>query len=117
MSRDGPVPRFAEAVPPPDAVLLGGPLLFELGLLALLVRAVVRRVLPAWGPVLVLAGFVAIAVNLNLLPVGAALVFGGLLPLRTGAAGRVTAGSVRRRRPGGGCRRGPRTPRAACRSG
>ncbi|KKK06387.1 hypothetical protein [Micromonospora sp. HK10] len=81
-------PRFAEAVPPPDAVLLGGPVLFELGLLVLLVRAVGPRLLPAWGPVLVLAGFVAIAVNLDLLPVGAALVFGGLLPLRTRPARR-----------------------------
>ncbi|MFE9694698.1 hypothetical protein [Micromonospora sp. NPDC005806] len=80
-------PRFAEAVPPPDVVLLGGPMLFELGLLALLVRAVVLRLLPLWGPVLVLAGFVAIAVDLDLLPVGAALVFGGLFPLRTRAVG------------------------------
>lgn len=75
-------PRFADAVPPPDLVLLGGPALFELGLLTLLVRAVVVRLLPVWAPVLVLAGFVAIAVNLDLLPIGAALVFGGLLPVR-----------------------------------
>ena len=80
-------PRFAEAVPPPDVVLLGGPMLFELGLLVLLVRAVVLRLLPVWGPVLVLAGFVAIAVDLDLLPVGAALVFGGLFPLRRTAVG------------------------------
>ncbi|MCW3839184.1 hypothetical protein ONA70_03615 [Micromonospora yasonensis] len=79
-------PRFADAVPPPDAVLLGGPALFELGLLVLLVRAAVARLLPAWGPVLVLVGFAAIAVNLDLLPVGAALVLAGLLPLR------ITAG-------------------------
>lgn len=78
-------PRFADAVPPPDLVFLGGPALFELGLLTLLVRAVVLRLLPVWAPVLVLAGFVAIAVNLDLLPVGAALVFGGLLPLRPSA--------------------------------
>ena len=75
-------PRFADAVPPPDLVLLGGPALFELGLLTLLVRAAVVRLLPVWAPVLVLAGFVAIAVNLDLLPIGAALVFGGLFPLR-----------------------------------
>lgn len=75
-------PRFADAVPPPDLVFLGGPALFELGLLTLLVRAVVVRLLPVWAPVLVLAGFVAIAVNLDLLPIGAALVFGGLFPLR-----------------------------------
>ncbi|MFG2058613.1 hypothetical protein ACGFI9_31770 [Micromonospora sp. NPDC048930] len=82
-------PRFADAVPPPDAVLLGGPALFELGLLVLLVRTAALRLLPAWGPVLVLVGFLAIAVNLNLLPVGAALVLAGLLPLRTGDAGQA----------------------------
>jgi hypothetical protein len=75
-------PRFAEAVSTPDVVLIGGPALFELGLLTLLVRAAVVRLLPVWGPALVLVGFVAIGVELDLLPVGAALVFGGLLPLR-----------------------------------
>ncbi|WP_446218593.1 hypothetical protein [Micromonospora sp. IBHARD004] len=77
-------PRFAEAVSTPDLVLIGGPALFELGLLTLLVRAaVVRpRLLPFWAPALVLVGFVAIGVDLDLLPVGAALVFGGLLPVR-----------------------------------
>ncbi|MEU5722680.1 hypothetical protein [Micromonospora sp. NPDC047738] len=87
-------PRFADAVATPEVVLLGGPALFELGLLVLLVRAAVLRLLPASGPVLVLAGFVAIAVNLDLLPVGAALVFGGLLPLgkpavRSGRSGQA----------------------------
>ncbi|SCG67708.1 hypothetical protein [Micromonospora coxensis] len=67
----------------PGPIFLLGPALFELGLLALLVRAVVvrPRLLPPWGPVLVLVGFVAIAVDLDLLPVGAALVLIGLLPL------------------------------------
>lgn len=36
---------------------------FELGLLTLLVRLVVRRLAPWWSPVLVLLGFVPIAVN------------------------------------------------------
>jgi hypothetical protein len=87
-------PGFADAAPPSDAVLFGGPVLFELGLLALLVRAaVVRpRLLPVWAPVLVLAGFVAIAVELDLLPVGAALVLAGLLPL-SHPAGTVRAWS------------------------
>lgn len=75
-------PRFAEAVSTPDPVLVAGPALFELGLLTLLVRAAVARLLPVWSPVLVLVGFVAIAVELDLLPVGAALVFAGLLPVR-----------------------------------
>ncbi|MCW3817795.1 hypothetical protein ONA91_25420 [Micromonospora sp. DR5-3] len=76
-------PRFADAVTTPDLVLLGGPALFELGLLTLLVRAAVARLLPPWGPLLVLVGFGAIAVNLDLLPVGAGLVFAGLLPLKS----------------------------------
>jgi hypothetical protein len=75
-------PRFADAVDTPDLVLLGGPALFEVGLLVLLYRAAAARLLPVWAPVLVLVGFVAIAVNLDLLPVGAALVLAGLLPLR-----------------------------------
>ncbi|KAB1915166.1 hypothetical protein [Micromonospora sp. AMSO31t] len=75
-------PRFADAVETPDLVLLGGPALFEVGLLVLLYRAAAARLLPVWAPMLVLVGFVAIAVNLDLLPVGAALVLAGLLPLR-----------------------------------
>ncbi|MDW3846150.1 hypothetical protein NMK34_05970 [Micromonospora sp. BRA006-A] len=69
-------------MPTPGLVLYGGPLLFEVGLLVLLYRAAAARLLPVWAPALVLAGFLAIAVNLNLLPVGAALVLAGLLPLR-----------------------------------
>ena len=44
--------------------------------------AAAARLLPVWAPVLVLAGFLAIAVHLDLLPVGATLVLAGLLPLR-----------------------------------
>ncbi|MFU8870429.1 hypothetical protein [Micromonospora sp. SL4-19] len=74
-------PRFADAAPPPALVLAGGPALFQLGILVLLFRAAALRLLPVWGAVLVLVGFVAIAVNLDLLPVGAALVFSGLFRL------------------------------------
>ncbi|MEU8300836.1 hypothetical protein AB0C04_26565 [Micromonospora sp. NPDC048909] len=75
---------FADAAPLPDPLFLIGPLLFQLGLLALLVRAatVRPRRLPRWSPPLVLLGFVALAVNLDLLPVGGALILAGLLPLR-----------------------------------
>ncbi|MCI4064477.1 hypothetical protein MRQ36_18475 [Micromonospora sp. R77] len=74
---------FADAVPPSDVVLVGGPALFEVGLLVLLVRAalVQPRLLPAWSPGAVFVGFAAIAVELDLLPIGAALVLAGLLPL------------------------------------
>ncbi|MET7749655.1 hypothetical protein [Micromonospora sp. NPDC005367] len=75
---------FADAAPLPDPLLTAGPLLFQLGLLTLLVQAATLRPrrLPRWAPPLVLAGFLALAANLDLLPVGAALVFAGLLPLR-----------------------------------
>ncbi|MFI6823112.1 hypothetical protein ACIBJE_19465 [Micromonospora sp. NPDC050187] len=80
-------PRFAEAVETPDPVMLGGPLLFQLGLLTLLVLAVRARLVPAWGPVLVLVGFAAIAASLDLLPVGAAVVLAGLFPLTPRSGG------------------------------
>lgn len=54
---------------------------FELGLLTLLVRLVVRRLAPWWSPVLVLLGFVPIAVNLDLLPLGALVILAGLVPV------------------------------------
>ncbi|SCE88194.1 hypothetical protein GA0070607_2743 [Micromonospora coriariae] len=76
-------PRLGDAAPLPDPLMAVGPLLFQFGLLTLLVRAAVGRprLIPGWGPPLVLLGFVAIAVNLDLLPIGAALILSGLLPL------------------------------------
>jgi hypothetical protein len=67
----------------PDALMALGPLLFQLGLMTLLVMlATVRpRLLPAWTPVLVLVGFATIVVSLNLLPVAGLLLLGGLTPL------------------------------------
>src|SRR5690349_1403265 len=59
---------FRSAAPLPDALEVPGPLLFQVGLLALLVRLVVTRRLPAWSPVLVLLGFAGIGASLDLLP-------------------------------------------------
>jgi hypothetical protein len=70
-----------EAVKVPTPVFALGPPLFQLGLLTLLVLRVVARRIPAWSPVLVLLGFVSIAVTLDLLPLGALLILAGLLPL------------------------------------
>ncbi|PZG00031.1 hypothetical protein C1I99_10330 [Micromonospora deserti] len=83
-------PALADAAPLPDPAMVLGPLLFQAGILTLLVQTATARLLPAWTPVLVVLGFVPIAVNLDLLPLGAALILGGLLPLqrlRDGAAG------------------------------
>ncbi len=68
----------------PDALMIAGPLLFQLGVLALLTILVVRHVVPVWSPVLVLAGFVLFMADLDLLPLGALLLLAGLSPL-TGA--------------------------------
>jgi hypothetical protein len=74
---------FGEALPLPDSVYVAGPLMFQVGLLVLLVQQVFisPRGLPYWSPLLVFVGFVPIAVNLDLLPLGALLILAGLAPL------------------------------------
>jgi hypothetical protein len=74
---------FRDAAPLPDALEMVGPLLFQIGVLALLVMLVAARPrrLPVWSPPLVLVGFILFAVNLDLIPVGALLVLAGLAPL------------------------------------
>jgi hypothetical protein len=74
---------FEDAAPFPDPLELIGPLLFQLGALTLLVMLVTARPrrLPVWSPVLVLAGFLLFAVNLDLIPIGALLVLAGMAPL------------------------------------
>jgi hypothetical protein len=73
--------RLRESAPLPGPLETAGPALFEVGLLVLLILAVVARRVPFWSPILVLVGFGAIGVNLNLLPIGAVVVLVGLLPL------------------------------------
>lgn len=65
----------------PSVLQIAGPAVFELGLLTLLVQHVAARRLPVWTPVLVLLGFVAIPINLDLLPLASILVGVGLVPL------------------------------------
>jgi hypothetical protein len=84
---------FRSAAPLPEALELVGPLLFQAGLLILLVRLVLGRRLPVWSPIVVLLGFASIGLNLDLLPLGAALVLVALLPL-------ALAGTARRPRKG-----------------
>ena len=75
---------FHDAAPVPHALEVIGPLLFQLGTLALLIMLVTPqpRYLPVWSPVLVLVGFVLFAVNLALIPVGALLLLAGYSPIR-----------------------------------
>ncbi len=89
----------------PQAVYEIGPVFFMLGLLALLVQFAItapgRKAVAALSPVLVTLGFVAITLDLNLLPAGAALIWlalvpctrvqGSPAPARSGAGARATA--------------------------
>jgi hypothetical protein len=65
----------------PGPVQLLGPVLFQAGVLCLLIQLGVARRLPLWSPVLLAIGFGMIGLNLDLLPLGAALVGVGLAPL------------------------------------
>ncbi|MFD9857059.1 hypothetical protein ACFWXZ_32970 [[Kitasatospora] papulosa] len=74
---------LAASAPLPEPLEMIGPLAFQGGWLTLLVMAVTAtpRLLPAWSPLLVLAGFLLFAVNLDLLPVGGLLLMAGLAPV------------------------------------
>jgi hypothetical protein len=75
------VDDLIDALPTPSAILIGGPALFQLGALTVLIRLVVARLLPWWSPALVLAGFAAIGIALDLLPIGAVVIGAGLYPV------------------------------------
>jgi hypothetical protein len=72
-----------DAAPVPGPLQAIGPLLFQIGVLGLLVMLAAPRPrrLPVWTPPLVLAGFLLFALNLNLIPVGALILLVGLSPL------------------------------------
>ncbi len=78
-----PISRRLNAWPDPRLMPLFqlGPLLFQLGLMALLVQLAVMRRLPWRAPLLVLAGFVVIGLDLKFLTVGAVLIGLGFQPL------------------------------------
>ncbi len=78
--------RLQNTAPVPGPLRIAGPLLFQVGMLWLLVMlsAMPPRKLPAWSPILVLVGFVLFAVNLNLIPISALILMAGLLPLFRG---------------------------------
>jgi hypothetical protein len=86
-----------DSAPVPGPLQAVGPLLFQVGVLGLLVLLVVARRLPIWTPVLVLAGFLLFAINLDLIPIGAVILLCGLSPLawRSFVAGISRPGSGR----------------------
>jgi hypothetical protein len=81
---------FASFPALPDSLQIG-PAFFQIGTLVLLIQLVLRHRLPVWSPVLVGVGFGAIAVDLDLIPVGAIVVLIGLLPIARALALDATA--------------------------
>ncbi len=76
-------PHLNDVAPVPELLKLAGPLLFQAGMLGMLIMLVATRPrrLPIWSPILVLIGFLLFAINLNLLPIGALIILIGLSPL------------------------------------
>ena len=68
----------------PEALNTVGPLLFVLGLVTLLALQVVARRLPFWSPVAFLAGYLAISVDLDLLPLASLLLVVAGAPVARG---------------------------------
>ncbi|WP_433331110.1 hypothetical protein [Spirillospora sp. CA-294931] len=71
----------------PRVVYDVGPLLFEVGLFVLLLRIALVTRAPRWAAGIVALGFVLVTVNLDLLPLGALLIWIGLVGLNTETRG------------------------------
>ena len=72
---------FAVHHPLPVALGTIGPIGFVLGLIGLLSLQVAAGRLPVWSPMLFFAGYTAITINLDLLPLAALLILGATWPL------------------------------------
>jgi hypothetical protein len=83
--------EFKRAAPLPGPLKVG-PALFVVGTIILSVRLMTARprLLPPWCLLPIVAGFVAISADLDLLPIGAVLLAAGLIPVA--APGRSIAG-------------------------
>ncbi|MDI6097137.1 hypothetical protein QLQ12_00755 [Actinoplanes sp. NEAU-A12] len=95
---------FREAAPLPEPLWIAGPLLFSLGLLALLGLLVAARRVPVWSPLLLGAGVAAIIIDIDFLPPAALILLAALSPLarpaREGSAGTLVATENGRRARG-----------------
>jgi hypothetical protein len=72
---DHPLPSWLENI---------GPAFFVIGMVTLLVLQSVARRLPYWSPAVFLVGFVAVSVDLDLLPFAAALILIASVPVARG---------------------------------
>ncbi|XVU21849.1 hypothetical protein ACQPZJ_31865 [Actinoplanes sp. CA-054009] len=82
---------FRERAPLPEALETTGPALFGLGVVVLMGLLAAARRLPWWSPVLFLAGFLAISVDLDLLPFAAVAILIAFAPLARPASAPQTA--------------------------
>jgi hypothetical protein len=73
--------QFAADYPLPDVLQPIAPIGFVLGMIGLLSLQVAAGRLPVWSPMLFFAGYTAITINLNLLPLAALLILGATWPL------------------------------------
>jgi len=80
---------FAADHPLPAALELIGPIGFVLGTIGLLSLQVAAGRLPVWSPMLFFAGYTAITINLDLLPLAALLILGATWPLARPAVAAV----------------------------
>lgn len=72
---------FSDRFPLPSALETAGPLCFVLGMILLLSIRVADGRLPWWSPALFFVGFLAISVNLDLLPLAALVVLASMARL------------------------------------
>ncbi|MCU7727581.1 hypothetical protein ODJ79_28010 [Actinoplanes sp. KI2] len=72
---------FAATYPLPDVLQPIVPIGFVLGMIGLLSLQVAAGRVPVWSPMLFFAGYTAISINLDLLPLAALLILGAMWPL------------------------------------
>jgi hypothetical protein len=72
---------FHDNLPLPGFLNPLGPALFGLGMLTLLGLLVANGRVPLWSPILFLAGYVSISVELDLLPFASLMILAACLPL------------------------------------
>ena len=77
---------FRDRWPLPDALQIAGPLLFVVGLVALLSLEVAAGRLPVWSPILLFVGYSSITISLDLLPIASLVILASMAPIGRGAA-------------------------------
>ncbi|MFC7277668.1 hypothetical protein ACFQS1_27060 [Paractinoplanes rhizophilus] len=88
---------FQDGYPLPGPLRTAGPIAFVLGTIGLLSLQVASGRLPVWSPMLFFAGYTAISIDLDLLPLAGLILLGALYPLAASAAP-ARAARLRQRR-------------------